>query len=244
MGATTGGSEGSGGNGFLPPDTDRPISAECDIWTQDCPPGEKCAPWVHEGNYWTATRCVPVDPKPNEPGEVCTAEAGGNSGIDSCMHGSMCWDVDPKTGEGVCVAHCVGSEAAPVCEDPATTCSISGDGFLTLCLPACNPLDPEACETDEGCYSIDTGFICASDGSGKGGGVFEPCEFINGCDAGLSCVGAERLDICDAPGCCTPYCDLNAPVCPDLTACNPYVDAGEVSPGSEHVGSCSDDARM
>ena len=38
---------------------------ECNIITQDCPRGEKCAVWDEEGgSHWNATRCVPVPAQP------------------------------------------------------------------------------------------------------------------------------------------------------------------------------------
>jgi hypothetical protein len=51
----------------------------------------------------------------------------------------MCWDVKPDTMKGTCVAQCTGSEAAPMC-DADSSCFVSNDGVLNLCLPLCDPL--------------------------------------------------------------------------------------------------------
>ena len=41
------------------------ISFECDLFEQDCPPGEKCMPWANDGGgAWNATRCSPVADNP------------------------------------------------------------------------------------------------------------------------------------------------------------------------------------
>src|SRR5690606_7229360 len=36
-------------------------TAECDVFAQDCPPGEKCTFWADDGgSSWNALKCVPV----------------------------------------------------------------------------------------------------------------------------------------------------------------------------------------
>lgn len=108
----------------------------CDIWAQDCPQDEKCMPWADDGgDVWNATRCTPLDPSPAQNGDVCTVVGGIASGVDDCDISSMCWNVDVDTGLGVCVAFCIGSQQNPICEDPATVCTIDGSGALILCLP-------------------------------------------------------------------------------------------------------------
>ncbi len=58
---------------------------ECDVWTQDCPEGQKCMPWANDGNTtWNATKCSPVDPNPGQPGDSCISEDFGYSGVDDC----------------------------------------------------------------------------------------------------------------------------------------------------------------
>ncbi len=232
--------DGEPGCAFLCPDDDPTGPFECSLWEQDCPPGQKCAPWANDGgSAWNATRCSPVDPNPDADGEPCTVEGNGVSGIDSCEVGAMCWDVDPDTNVGTCVPHCTGSEDAPVCADPARSCSISAKGPIALCWLMCDPLDPQACGADQGCYRLDNGFVCGPDASGKGGGPFESCEFINACDPGTVCTVAEDVGLCgEAFQCCTPFCDLAAPNCPADTSCVPAFEDGSAPPGFESVGIC------
>ena len=141
----------SAGASFLP-DPDGGLGYQCDLLTQDCPPGEKCVPWANDGGTtWNAYRCSPIDADPGEPGDPCTVEVSPTSGIDDCELGTMCWNVDPRTNTGVCVALCTGDLAAPICEDPQTHCAISGVGVLALCLPTCHPFVQD-CAENEGCY--------------------------------------------------------------------------------------------
>ena len=217
---------------------------ECDFWAQDCPEGEKCAPWANDGgNFWNAHKCVPIDPDPDQVGEPCTVEGSGVSGIDSCEGGSMCWNVDPETNVGTCSPFCVGTINAPTCTDPQDVCIITGDAVLNLCIPTCDPVDPDACPPQQGCYPSYNAFVCAPDASGKEGQTWDACEFTNACDGGRVCVNASDVEFCDqgASGCCAPACDLNDPVCPDDTVCLPFYESGEAPPGYGHVGTCGTD---
>ena len=238
-----GGSEGSNSDcNFLCEPDGGTRWLECSLWDQNCPPGEKCVPWANDGGAsWNALRCVPIDPNPAGPGEPCTAEGISTSGIDNCTLGSICWRPDPKTGEGACVPHCVGTEKAPYCVDPQRSCTISGEGILTLCRDLCDPVDLDACPPSEGCYPIDGRFECQTDSSEDGGGMFENCEVLNGCNPGLLCVnplvGGTLCDS-DAGGCCLPACDLSKPICPPMTACTPWYQSGDAPPSVEHVGLC------
>jgi hypothetical protein len=153
-------------SGFITDPDGGGVSIECSIWDQDCDEGEKCAPWANDGgSAWNATKCVPVDANPSQVGDSCTVEGSGVSGVDTCDVSSMCWDVDPETNEGTCIAFCSGSENAPVCDDPTTSCSIANEGVLTLCLPSCDPLSQD-CPDGQACYPIDNSFVCAPDASG------------------------------------------------------------------------------
>ncbi len=227
------------------PDGGPPPPLECSILEQDCPRGEKCAAWANDGgNGWNATKCVPVDAAPDGPGETCTVQGSGVSGIDSCDAGGMCWNVDPQTLEGTCIAFCLGPETSPSCEDPTSYCSINGEGVLALCLPRCNPLAPDACPEGQGCYPIDDQTFCAPDASGpKLGTAFDECEYTNACDPGLLCADASQVGVCDADdtGCCTPWCDQQAPDCPGATTCQPLPD-GPI-PGFESVGFCGQEMK-
>lgn len=199
-------------------------------------------PWANDGgNSWNATRCTPIDPDPDGLYEPCTVEGSGVSGIDSCELGAMCWSVDTETLTGTCIGLCTGSPSAPTCADENAQCFISSDGFVTPCVPDCDPLESDACPPGEGCYPVDNAFTCAPDASGpKVGGVFDACEFTNACDPGLACINPDVVDACapGAGGCCTPYCDLSAPACPAPTSCLPFFEQGNTPPGYEDVGIC------
>lgn len=157
----------------------------------------------------------------------------------------MCWSLDDNN-QGVCVAHCTGSEDEPTCADPATQCVIANDGVLNLCLPRCDPLVQDCPQADDLCVLQVDDFVCVVDASGPGGQIFTPCEYANACDPGLACRETAAAVECDpeAGGCCVPYCDLDAPD-PDAPCvgvgqvCVPLFDVGMAPAGDEDVGVCS-----
>lgn len=214
---------------------------KCNPILQDCPVDEKCTAWGSEG--WTGTKCVPVTGA-RAPGEPCTAPMGGNAGVDDCEAGAMCWDVDDNN-QGTCVALCTGSYDDPMCAPAMTTCVITNNDVLTLCLPTCDPL-VQGCPDDDLCIPAGDAFVCVFDGSGDTGAVNDPCEFQNGCDAGLFCLatpGASSVCMQNAGGCCQPFCDLTQMVpCPNPDQqCVPWFDPMEMEPppGLEDVGICA-----
>jgi hypothetical protein len=225
---------------------------ECDIWIDDCPSGQKCMPWDNMGgNAWNATRCTPLAHDPKGVGEPCTVEDNAVSGIDDCEARAVCWDVDPETNMGVCVAMCTGSESRPTCDDPCEYCQLTGEGVLILCHPTCDPVLQD-CDEGSACYPVDGAevFRCTPDAGGDMGALGDPCEFINTCDPGLFCahpdlVPAAFLHDCGGePGCCTPLCDATAATpCPqpglETAECIPWFDEGEAPPClSGVVGAC------
>lgn len=235
-GNTTGGTLPDPPAGFLNP-LDVRGGSECSLWAQDCPADEKCTPISNDGATWNDWVCRPVVPNPDATGEPCTLTQGsGVDGYDTCERHAMCWGLDENL-EGTCVGFCEGSYSNPVCLDADSSCYISGDGFIALCTPTCNPLD-QNCPTGEACYPIDTGFVCAPDASGETGLEGDPCEFINACDAGLYC--GSSLDDCEAAGCCRPFCDVSQPSCPVGTECVPGFPDDVIPPiGQEFVGFCA-----
>jgi len=246
--STTSGSSTAGeqthGQGFITDPDGGPPGIECSTIEQDCPRGEKCNAWANDGgSAWLAAKCFPIAPDPDGVDEPCTVEGNGVSGIDSCDLGSICWDVDGRTLEGTCVPYCTGSSSVPVCDDPGRHCQIAARGVLALCMPTCNPLDPQTCPEGAGCYPLDDRFVCAPDASGPSGGLFEGCEFINACDPGLACINPRLSPMCPASagGCCLPFCDLSAPACPEGTQCLPFFEEGAVHPGNESIGVCEQD---
>ncbi|MDC0722892.1 ribulose phosphate epimerase [Nannocystis bainbridge] len=220
-----------------------PPEVECDNWAQDCPAGQKCSAWANDGgSSWNSLKCVPVEENSGAPGDPCTVEGSGVSGIDSCALGSMCWNVDNDTGQGTCVDLCNGSPEAPDCADQSTTCVIANDGVLNLCLPQCDPLLQD-CAGSDLCLPnpADEGFVCVLDASGDAGVAFDPCEFANACDKGLTCQDPGFATECDssALGCCLPYCDITAPDCPGAgQECITWYEQGTAPPGFENLGLC------
>ncbi len=229
---------GDPGSNFLG-DPDAGAGFECSTWSQDCPAGHKCSHWASDGgSSWNATKCAPIVPDPDEIGEVCRVVGNGLSGLDTCVLGAMCWDVDPETNEGTCVELCSGDESNPVCSDPDTRCAGRGP---FLCISTCCPLEQD-CGEGQGCYAITHDFSCGPDASGDIGGYGDPCEFINACDPGMVCLGASSIPDCNGSvGCCTPFCAVGSTSCslldPELE-CAPWFDEGEAGPGLEHIGAC------
>lgn len=165
--------------------------------------------------------------------------------------GSICWgfysETDTDTDTDTCVPHCIGNESVPSCADPNRTCSFDGSGILTLCLSSCDPLVPDTCPPTEGCYLMESvGFVCAPNASGEGGGLYEPCDFSNNCDAGLMCADSDNGGtLCgpDTSYCCLAYCDLDNPACPPTTTCTAFQERGQVPPSYKDVGVCTSKAR-
>ncbi|MCA9652783.1 MAG: hypothetical protein KC501_22890 [Myxococcales bacterium] len=210
------------GLGFIPDPPGGGPGSECDLYFQDCAPDEKCLPWSNDGgDQLNGTRCNPVPPMPDLLGDSCTSEAGGLAGIDSCDHGLICW-------EGACQELCGCSEAHPVCSNPATACVVSHDGWVPLCEPLCNPLDPLACAVGEGCYPLEGLFFCAPDASAGGGGPGDPCTNANSCDPGTVCVEGSLVPGCLGDACCTPLCSAGGGgvVCLPGQVCVPWYEDG------------------
>jgi hypothetical protein len=198
------------------------------------------------GSSWNATKCSPLDPMPGQPGDACTVEGSGDSGVDDCDIGSMCWDVDQETNMGTCVAFCQGSDANPSCDDPTTTCSITNGGVLILCLPTCDPLLQD-CTDGNACYPLGDAFVCAPDASGESGTYGEACEYLNVCDPGLFCANAAVVPDCQgSQGCCSEYCEFDDPEasanCSGSAGgqeCVAYFAEGMAPPGFENIGVCA-----
>lgn len=218
---------------------DQPMT-ECDVFAEDCPAGLKCMPFADNGaNTWNNVRCVPVDPNPRAPGESCSVEGTGVSGIDDCEMHALCFDVNDEL-EGTCVSMCTGSQQNPVCP-PGQACSISNGGVLPLCLTECDPLNIVSCPPGDVCVPSGESFLCVFDASDEGGQLFDECQFVNGCDPGLLCVSPDGVPACDpqADGCCTAYCNLTLPnLCPPPLPCVPFFEEGLAPPGHEDVGVC------
>ncbi len=221
------------------PDDDTPSTDECDVYMQDCPEGEKCVPYASDGgDLWNALKCVPVLGD-QALGEPCTW-AGFVEATDDCDASSICWDVELVDGQyvGTCHAQCTGSPDMPQCPF-GSSCTISGDGALAVCIPSCDPVAQD-CNEGDGCYWANTQFRCIfiADDIPTG----EPCGYINDCAPGHLCAYAATLPSCAGSACCTQYCNLPdgdaGCVAQPGTACVSFFEQGMVPEGLEHVGVC------
>lgn len=198
----------------------------CDVWSQDCPDGEKCVVFDGDGAPYlegcVSFRCSPLAVDPVPPGDTCHIEDGPWSGLDDCEIGAFCWDVDPDTLEGTCVGNCQNSEADPLCDD-GLTCFHGYDGAITACVPGCDALAPECgdaavCATTDGAPSV-----CLPESLPIPIDQSTTCEHDVGCGDGFACIDAERVPGCEDPGsCCTRLCDPAAPACEgEASVCTP-----------------------
>lgn len=227
---------------FLGCDNDDLPDGPCDVFNQDCPQGQKCVPYIADGDgAWNDAKCFDVSGA-DEPGDMCTSEGGG-SGIDSCTKGAVCWGID-MNGVGTCVAQCAGSAADPVCDAPYY-CHSSGDDVLHLCLQDdCNPLQQDCLILTDVCYPFGDGFTCTLDDSGENGLANDPCEFLAVCDKGLMCADAAIVGMGCLPGsagCCTPFCKFPGGACPNPDQkCVQYFDALQLPPNDAYldIGFC------
>jgi hypothetical protein len=242
---TTGGSESTDEGAIFLIEPDWGTSCLCcDVFAQDCPEGEKCVPWANDGSeQWNGTRCTPIVDDAGGLGDPCTVTDSAASGIDDCGLELVCWNVDPDTLQGTCVAMCTGDEVNPECRE-GTECLIINDGVLILCLPPCDPLALDACPEGNACVPSQAGFVCAPSAGPVGSGV--PCEpaWLPGeCGPGSVCAYLGSVPPCDGdlPGCCTSICDLSQPdPCGELgLVCTSWWGDAPVPPGFENVGFCA-----
>ncbi|MBZ5708218.1 hypothetical protein [Nannocystis pusilla] len=241
-GSTSAASTDHGGSFTAGPDLG---PSECDPWRKACPEGQKCMPYSGDGDHvWESWGCFDLVPDPAGVDEPCMVIDSGVSGKDSCDDGLMCWFVDWDTGMGTCLSMCTGSPEAPTCPEPMTSCTITAEATLILCLPHCDPLAQD-CTGGDLCIpnpQDPNSFLCVLDASGEDGQVFDVCEHANGCDPGLVCHLPEFAVECDPSGlgCCLPFCDVSQPnTCPGQgQECLAWFDPGQAPPGYENVGLC------
>jgi len=215
------------------------IPVGCSLTEQDCPEGEACRAWANDGgDVWNAERCVPVDADPGQAGDSCSIEGSSVSGIDSCDVGLMCWNFDPETLEGACIAFCAGDDPEVGCEDAADSCSVHNEGYLPLCLPACEPLGA-SCGEGFGCYPGSEGdFVCLREGER----VELDSLFHPECPSGTFWATEAQVAGCtDDEPCCAAYCDSSAPSpCGVDVACVPFFEVQD--PDFPNLGYCQAEA--
>ncbi len=244
-GDTGGMEETSTGDTDLSPETETGLifggdtfTAEpvCDPFAQDCPTGEKCVPYGSTGGNWDANKCVPVLGE-GVVGDPCSWD-GSVVATDSCDENSHCWDAMDIDGElvGVCTEFCGGSADDPVCSS-GTSCLITNDGSITLCVETCDPL-LQGCEDGLGCFWAGGDFQCVFE-SGTEIATGEPCGFVNDCLPGHYCAPAELMPDCQGSRCCSSICDLTEGDCGQVgTECVPFFEEGTAPPEYIDVGVC------
>jgi hypothetical protein len=209
-----------------------PSVLECDIYVQDCPQGQKCAPWAPDGpDLYAGAHCVPVTGD-GQPGEACVA-TDRDEGLDDCARGSKCWDLDAEQ-HGQCVALCSGSQDTPACAwgDGIHVCELDFE-TLALCRAPCDPLQSE-CGEGMQCVPAAEQFLCVKV-SGPLHGQDELCASELECAEGLVCTGPLNVPpACDEMFCCQPYCQLPDGACPD-----PDQICAQVYEDNPTVGFCS-----
>jgi hypothetical protein len=215
----------------------------CDPWAQDCPDGYKCMAYTDDGDYFTGTKCTPVAPNGGVVGDECYADGGWSTGVDDCALGHACWNINPETSIGGCVALCTGTMDAYDCPDPADICVFWVPGLAHVCLESCDPF-LQNCSSGQICgpnwASGGQEFVCYLDWSFEEGQEFDVCESPNTCDAGLICWDSAQATECaqDQP-CCLSYCDLDDPSCKGENAvCKPFYEPGTAPPQFANLGIC------
>ena len=208
---------------------------ECDVWTQDCPDGEKCT-WEIVDTL-AKPACVPVVDGAKAPGDPCTMFGDPGSGHDDCELGAICsWLGDDN--QGVCLALCSGSANEPSCESAGTPaiCQPCID-CPSLCVPTCDPLLQD-CDRGYACIPNAGEFTCTPAANVGDGGFGAACEYSLQCQAGFACIEGQLIPGCDGVGCCSPFCDLEMPVCPQDLTCQPWFEGGLEPPALPFLGVC------
>lgn len=213
------------------PDTD--MSA-CNVWTQDCPPQQKCSWEIVDAI--AQPRCVPLVADAKPPGEPCTTLGDPGSGHDDCELGAMCSWLNPQN-IGVCLALCTGSPVAPDCQDAGVPaiCQPCND-CASLCIPTCDPL-ADTCGAGYVCAPNAGNFTCTPADNLGAGMLADPCEYSVQCAAGFACIDGAAVPGCDQVGCCSPFCSLELPECPNQMSCVPWFEDAE-PPALPDVGVC------
>ena len=209
---------------FVGCDMDIPPHEYCDYHDELCPEGTKCS---FDGTF-SESACFDLVPTPDMLGEPCEPSDNFPGGMDSCGYELLCW-------EESCVPFCGGEDFYCPSGYRCTWCQ---ECALGICIPSCDPLIQD-CQEGDTCAPNDGDFTCVLDASGDMGAYGDTCEFLNSCDPGLTCVDAAYVPKCEAANCCSPFCDLDSPKCPDDNLeCIPWYEEGQAPPGNEVVGLC------
>jgi hypothetical protein len=250
----TGGDSNDSGN-ETSDSNDTGVNSECSMCEQDCADGQKCVP-ISLGNDLVPDflGCTPVDDKTVPVGDDCQIRDYYGAGQDNCEKGAFCVANDFVELTGFCQQTCCPNEQESGCPH-GDVCELLLDGIpnvpaVPLCMPGCNPLEPNACDQvgrpDWRCIPTTLGstceFFCAPPTPLSEGDEYSdqngPCLLWTDCKQGLHCQQSQSIVGCDVgfPYCCTAYCDTTDPTtCPDGLECEAF---GCPNPEFEDVGAC------
>ncbi len=176
-------------------------------------------------------------------GEPCDFPTCGEPG--GCAEGLVCWD-------NLCLKQCdyVGAAEVYECQDPLSFCMYNEGTSILPCSIPCDPFG-DTCPDGMSCQlewdTLDTVVqfpACTPRQTAASYG--EACDIWADalCDPGLVCQPSTVMPMALCGGtdyCCTPYCDLTAPQCPDAALgieCVPVYEPGQAPPGLENLGTC------
>jgi hypothetical protein len=159
---------------------------------------------------------------------ACTDDDGaGDTAADDASTGTST-STDTSTSTSTDTSTDTGSTG----DTSGTAASTSGGGGEG---DPCHPL-AGACDDGLGCYPVPADmFECGPEGSA---GASDKCNNDADCADGLYCAASISLVDCKGPQCCTPFCDLDAPDCPDGYGCQPYFPGDGAPAGLDDVGIC------
>lgn len=193
------------------------LGAPCLPYLQDCPPGQKCAPYAESGfPLWDSARCVPVVRDPVPVGSPCVLLDELGTGLDNCEIGHICWTDDVDSGAMICAPLCLGPSLAEIgCPDGFYCLYISQD--VTVCeFPTCDPLQQDCPDPEQAC--VPNGYIfddwCLPEGVGT---LDQACDEANVCKKGFACIPvalASPMCAKETWGCCQPFCEIGVDLCP------------------------------
>ncbi len=228
--------------GFLGSQDLGPISEDCTPAVQDCPAGEKCVWFSHNGGARRDNAmCIPVvgDLGPFEP---CSLPSGFGVDItDDCDERSYCLEVYQTADEGFCAPFALDGScadlpgSAPVFEN--------GSDFPAACLMhPCHPLDPDACDDGMRCMfypaSLYAQSMCWVEPETPAPGLGAACNY-GGCGPGQLCMGAEALPSCEHDRCCTQWCEFPSGECENPEASCEFLPVWNVEPDAfANLGAC------
>ena len=172
-------------------------AGECDLFLQNCDPGEACYPTE------TEPECYSAGFKP---------EGGECNYANDCQEGLLCIGSDNR-----CHVMCsVDNSVDPKCSDCASGHSspLAGQANLGVCTPPPDDCDLFAQDCREGlaCYPDSTGVGSCLTAGGTAAGA--ACTSGNECVPGTVCADDKCLHLCDRAA---PNCPAEVPNCAPVT---------------------------